>query len=422
MRRLKVILTTYNQHGNFSLAFGYLIAYARKDPALAKNVDFQIMDFCVDCHDVNQALYFFARNKPDVVGLSVFCWNADKASDLARLTKQVLPATVVVAGGPEVGPIAEEWLRDNPGTDIVVQGEGEATFSELLKHYAAGKGSLGDITGISYRHGDDIVRNPDRPLIEDLDEIPSPYLSGVLVPRDMATYLETYRGCPYRCGYCYEGKNYPRLRHFSKERTAEEIEFVMGRQDIKTFSFIDPVFNLTADKLADLAEMLSSANQHGAGLHTVEVMTELVTKETVAVLRKAGVRSVETGPQTANRETLVGVGRYFDRKKFARGVELLKQGGIKVLCDLMIGLPGDNLFKFARSVDFVFSLRPSTVVMSTLHVLPGTDLWENSGRFGLEFDRRAPHYVLCADGFPYEEVRKAEILAESLRREYSARS
>jgi|Deesub1362A_J573_1020465.scaffolds.fasta_scaffold02779_9 radical SAM superfamily enzyme YgiQ (UPF0313 family) len=415
----KVILTTFNIHGYYSLAFGYLQAYALKNKKLREKLRFFSLDFCVDCNDIYQVLYYFERIKPDIIGFSCYCWNMEKVDKLSALSKEVLPEAKVILGGPEVGPIAEEVLRSNPAVDVVVRGEGEVTFKELLEHYVLNKKSISQIKGISYRKGKKVFRNGERELIENLDDIPSPYLTGILPLRDQVLYLESYRGCPYKCAYCYEGKNYPHLRHFSKERIKKEVEFISKSGKVKKYSFVDPVFNLNKKKLREMCGLISQVSEGDVKLHTIEVCMEKVDKETVKELKKANVISVETGPQTVNEDTLKNINRYFERDKFIRGVKLLEENGIDVLCDLIIGLPGDNFFKFARSTRFVFNLKPSRIIFSTLHVLPGTYLFDNAQKFGLKFESSPPHAVIENETFSYAELRKAEVMAVSLEKEFN---
>jgi radical SAM superfamily enzyme len=148
-------------------------------------------------------------------------------------------------------------------------------------------------------------------------------------------------------------------------------------------------------------------------------MAELVDQEVVQLLKKAHVVSVETGPQTVNRETLQTVNRYFDREKFEHGIKLLLNEGIEVLTDLIIGLPGDNLFRFVTSIKAMMNLKPSTIVFSILHVLPGTQLYAESDTIGLQFDEKAPHLVLQNRTFPYVEIDKAVIMSLSVGKEYN---
>ncbi len=376
------------------------------------------MDFDAEIHDVRQVVYYLSQSKPDIIGFSCFCWSINKVLETARVVKMLFPHIKIVLGGPEVGPVATKYLEENRFIDVVVKGEGEVTFAELLKYYM-GRGRLEEINGISYRVDGQVLENPDRPLIEDLAEIPSPYLEGVLAPRDKVTYLETYRGCIFRCGYCFEGKNFPRPRFFPEDRIKREIELIMSNPEIKSFHFVDPIFNLKKERLVKLAEMLSTANHFGTELRTIEIIAEFVDEETIDLFKKANVKSVETGPQTVNKDTLKNVNRYYDKEKFEKAVRLLEDNGIEVLTDLIIGLPGDNFFKFVKSAKTLIALKPTTIIFSILHVLPGTVLYEQSQAFGLKFDEKAPHLVLDTPTFPYEEIDKAVVMAYSLDKEYN---
>lgn len=421
MRSQNVLLTTFNvHHPNHytALALGYLKAYAMNDKTIKKNANIEIVDFCKECNSPEQVLFYLSGLRPDVIGFACYVWNAGIILDLARLVKQVLPDVKIVLGGPEVGPVAEDIARANPDIDVVVRGEGEATFSELLSAYINENSDLTGIKGIVYRKDGEIESTPDRPLIEDLDTIPSPYLTGAIHPKDQVAYLETYRGCPYRCAYCFEGKEYRKLRYFSPERTQKELELFMKTPGMMSFSFVDPVFNLNKAKVKELTGLVKSVNERGVTLHTIEIASELIDKETVQSFKKAKVVSVETGPQSANEDTLENVKRSFNRDKFAEGVRLCVEGKLKVLCDLMIGLPGDDFFKFIRSIDYVLSLKPGVIIFSTLNVLPGTYLYQNAQKFGIVFDKEPPHLVLSIDSFPYREIRTAETFSISLSREY----
>jgi radical SAM superfamily enzyme YgiQ (UPF0313 family) len=418
MNKIKVILISFNWSNHFSLANGYLKAYAEKDKFIRDNALILILDFDAEKHRVQQVLYYLSKEKPNIVGFSCYCWNMDKVLDLSRLLKQLYPEIKIILGGPEVGPVAHKYIMENPAVDIIVRGEGEVTFQELLRSYLGVDGSLASVKGITYRENDRIVRTEERPLLDDLGDIPSPYLAGILTPRDEVTYLETFRGCPYRCAFCFEGKNFPRLRFFPEEQIKREIELIMSNRTIRSFHVVDSVFNLKKGRLRRLAQMFYDANRFGTGMRTVEIMAELIDEEAVELLKKANVLSVETGPQTVNKNTIKNINRYYQKEKFNRGIRLLLDGGIEVLTDLIIGLPGDNLFRFCRSIKAMMQLKPTTIVFSILHVLPGTELYMNSDKFGLQFDEKAPHLILKNDTFPYDEIDKAVVMAVSVAREY----
>ena len=418
MPKKKIALISYNWANHFSLALGYLKAYALQDHSIRQNTDIEIIDFDTEGLNVQQVIYYLSQRKPNIVGFSCYCWNVEKVLDTARILKTIHPDIKIVLGGPEVGPIGAKYLREHSFLDVVIKGEGEITFSELLEYYL-GQAGIEEIAGITYRSNGQVIENPDRPPIENLSEIPSPYLEGILIPRDKVTYIETYRGCIFKCHYCFEGKNLPKLRFFPDERVKKEIDFIMSHPEIKTFHFVDTVFNFRKDRLEKIAGMIASANRYGAELRTVEIIAEFVDEETVELFKKAHVRSIETGPQTVNEDTLKNVNRFYKAEQFRNGVRLLEENGIEVTADLIIGLPGDTFFKFVKSVKTLMDMKPTTLVFSILHVLPGTILYEKSKDFALKFDDKAPHLVLSAPDFPYEDIDKAVIMAYSLDKEYN---
>ena len=430
---LRVALVGVDSPGYRSLALGYVRAYAQADARLAS-----VAFTTIDCDTTLDPWWVAYRilgldPRPDIVAFSVVCWNARHVYEAIRIVKTAHPEALIVLGGPEVGPIAEDVLASEAGVDAVVRGEGEVTFAELVSRVAdtrrgssgavrAAGTDLSGVTGVTSRWSDRIVSAPNRPLIEDLDDVPSPYLSGVMRPVDGATYLETYRGCPHACAYCFEGKGYGRLRRFSDERVSAEIDLIGADPAVRSFSFIDPVFNLTAERLEWLSERLSGHADAGVRLHTVEVDVERIGPAEAALLRRAGVASVETGPQSVGRDALEACHRAFDRDRFAAGVSALKTEGISVECDLIVGLPRDTPQDVLDGLEFTIGLDPGAVQISTLHVLPGTELWQRAAELGVRYDPVAPHEVVATKQMSFHDLRRLEVLGTAAAAIYKARS
>ncbi|MHB1341944.1 MAG: B12-binding domain-containing radical SAM protein [Coriobacteriia bacterium] len=416
---LKVVLVALNSPGYQSLALGFVRAFAQADDRLKGRVGFQTLDLEVGV-DPWWVAYRALALEPDVIGVSVTCWNARAVLDVCRVIKHASPATRVVVGGPEVSPIADRVITTHPEVDAVVRGEGEETFSDLL-YALTRERDIWRVEGVTARDRDGaVVSAPDRALIADLDSIPSPYLTGVMTAADGSAYIETYRGCPHRCGYCFEGKGYGRVRQFSRSRVEAEIAAVAGTPGLSSFSFIDPVFNLTDDRLDWLCAVLEPHAASGIRLHTVEVDIERIDDAAAALLVRAGVRSVETGPQSIGATALETCRRSFDRDRFAAGVEALKRHGISVECDLIVGLPGDTVDDFFGGMRFCLALDPGKVQTSTLHVLPGTDLWNRADELGLAYDPEPPHEVISTSTIRYADLRRAEVRATWIQRQYEA--
>jgi radical SAM superfamily enzyme YgiQ (UPF0313 family) len=417
--RLKVAFIGVSSPGYRSLALGYVRAYAQADGRLA-GVGFTTLELDTSV-DAWWIAYRALALEPDVVGISVVCWNARIVYEAARIITAARPETLVVLGGPEVGPIAETVLAENPGVGAVVRGEGEIAFADLLAARLKGA-ELTRVEGVTARRADGrIVSAPDRRVVANLDDLPSPYLSGLLAPTDGSGYIEGYRGCPHRCAYCYEGKGQTRVRRFSDERVAAEIECIANAAGVTSFSFIDPVFNLAPERLRWLSDTLAPYARRGVRLHTIEVDIERIGADEAALLARAGVVSVETGPQSVGDAALRICGRAFDAAAFRAGVAACRDAGISVECDLIVGLPGDTEADVLAGIEFAIALDPGKVQLSTLHVLPGTVLWEQAERLGLVFDPEPPHEVVMTSELSFAQLRRLEVLGNAAAALYHAR-
>jgi coproporphyrinogen III oxidase-like Fe-S oxidoreductase len=153
----------------------------------------------------------------------------------------------------------------------------------------------------------------------------------------------------------------------------------------------------------------------------VEVDIERVDKHAASLLKQAGVCSVETGPQSVGAAALSACRRSFDPARFSAGIAALKGAGISVECDLIVGLPGDSTADFFDGIRFCLALDPGKVQTSTLHVLPGTDLWTRAAELGLVFDTEPPHEIIATSLISYVDLRRAEVRATWIQRQYEAR-
>ncbi len=416
---LKVALVGVATPGYRSLALDYLEAAVAADPRLAR-----VATLRIDCDTSTDPWWTAYRvlgldPAPDVVAMPVYCWTARHVFEAARVVKEAAPDTMVVLGGPEVGPVAADVLARHPEVDVVVRGEGEFTFPDVLCSLSRG-GDVSSVPGVAARVADRVVVAGPRPDCANLDDIPSPF-PGRAHPTDGSAYLETYRGCPHRCAYCFEGKGSTRIRSYSWERIAADIEAVASTPGMTSVSFIDPVFNLTPERLARMAEILEPHARRGLRLHTIEVDIERVDAAQAMLLARCGVASVETGPQTVGRRALTACGRAFDRERFAAGVKACREAGITVECDLIVGLPGDTIDDVVAGIEYAIGLDPGIVQLSTLHVLPGTELWERADELGLRFDPEPPHELIATRDISFGDLRRLEELGRAAASVYRAR-
>ncbi len=377
--------------GNELVAPGYLKAAAEK--ALGGRVAVEILEReAVDRLGDAALARAIAARAPDLVGFSLFLWNSARSIALASSVKQLLPEAAVVVGGPEV-------TRDNPwcvsaeGVDVGVVGEGEQTFEELLR-WCTGEGpaELDKISGLAIPGAREVHYTPARPAI-DLARLPSPYLSGaVAVEFDRTISVETLRGCPFKCSFCYYYKQFSKVNAFPREWLREHFRYAR-EHGVRELFFLDPTLNARPHFSEFLDEVVAANQGLGLDLHA-ELVADMVDEKIADKLERAGFKGVECGLQSANMTALKAVNRMCDLERFASGVTRMDRRGIVVKTDLIIGLPEDDADSMRRSIDWVRTRKlDADVQVFHLMVLPGTELREKADTFGYERLRRPPYYA-----------------------------
>ena len=394
------------------LAIGYLKAYAEKK-GLGKKCDIEIMDETwMNLSNDFALIKTITGKKPDILGFSTYSWNIERTLYIAGQVKKSLPDVKVVLGGPEINPDNLNVVA-KPQIDILVNGEGESSFVNILNHFLDGKSELERINGIIFRNNNKWTVNQPSELISNLNEIPSPYISGYLNPSKFQyVTIETRRGCTYNCAYCYYGKGFKRTRDFKLERIEEELKIIKNSGG-KYVYIIDSCIN-QARNFTQFCELLKKVNYDKAIEFQVEIKAELITKEDAKLLSKANVKLVEVGLQSTNPVALRNVGRHFEEEKFKEGVRLLKEAGIAIIVGIIIGLPGDTEEGIRRTVKFLLDSQKKNIIhIYPLCVLPGTRLRKDAGKFNLKYFPEPPYFTYKTPTLPQEKMKKLFLFSYS---------
>ena len=328
----------------------------------------------------------------DVVGFTVFSWNVSRSLYIAAEVRRRRPVRIVF-GGPEATP--DNPLVRTPVVDFRAYGEGEAVFLSLLEDpeiWSRGAGA---------RDAEALFR-----------AAPSPYLSGVLDPGiEEVMLIETQRGCPFRCGYCYYGRNRRRVSAVPAGTVLDGIRWALDRSLPEVF-LLDPSFNARPG-LRDLLDDIAGINRDRRIAFQSELRAEAVDRDLAARFARAGFTEFEIGLQTTTPEALRLMNRPMDPGRFLQGVKHLQEAGIRPNIDLIVGLPGDDPDGFRRSVDFVVDHgMAGAVQVFYLAVLPGTAFRGESGALGLVYDPRPPYTILETPAFTPTALSEALAYAE----------
>lgn len=233
-----------------SLGIGYIAAVLEQN-----NYDVDVLDSSALELSYDEIGEEMLKRNPDIVSISALTPTIGAALDAADKIKNVKPDTIVVLGGYHPTFEYENLLKEEESIDVIVRGEGEYTMLELVQKIESG-GDLKDVQGLAFiddtSEDKTIIVTPDRPPIQDLDELPFPAFhlfpmekyKILNITTNVATIITT-RGCPMQCSFCssaaLHGKH---LRRRSYENVVDEIEMRLQEQNIDTIAFMDDTFTL----------------------------------------------------------------------------------------------------------------------------------------------------------------------------------
>ncbi|MDH6128357.1 KedN5 family methylcobalamin-dependent radical SAM C-methyltransferase [Kitasatospora sp. GP82] len=402
------------------LASGYLKAMVLQDQELSRKTSVEICNFRGRVTHGEMAGKLFHGELPDVLAFSALGWNVRAFGSLAATYRQLRPHGWVVFGGTHASCQAERLFRQYPEVDIIVNGEGELTFAELLKARLAGRASsdLDDIPGISFRRADGtIVTTEERARIENLDIIPSPFLTGAIELLDEngcfrydVALIETNRGCPYRCSFCYWGGAVgQRVRAFSRERLRAELE-LFAKLGVHSVVACDANFGMLPIDL-ELVEDLIEINRTYGFPRAFETSwaknKSKVFYEIVRRMKDAGLRSSFTlALQSLSPDALDSMRRRNMKvNDWHELVQWLNREGMDCYAELIWGAPGETVESFLRGYDEL-SEHVSRIAVYPIMLLPNTEYSEQKdlhGIIALRGDHDDFEYVLAHRTMSFED-------------------
>lgn len=374
---MKILIVSINasfMHTN--VAIRSLKAYAEKYFSGQNLPEIECREFTIN-QPAGEVLRNIGHTNAELILFSTYIWNAEYVCKIIPDVKKVLEKCVIGAGGPEFGYGAGKYLALLPALDFVMFGEGERSFTELLKKISEGMAvsdAIRSTKGIYYRKSEsENIYTGDQVLIENLDDLPFAYpeiLSGDFDPDHKIYYYESTRGCPFSCAYCLSSVD-KKVRFKSLERVYQELKIFLDA-NVKLVKFIDRTYNLNPERYIPIWQFILE-NHNGKTMFHFEIEAEYLSEEALDFLQKvpAGVMQFEMGVQSANKKTLAAVNRSDNTEILAEKIRRIPRT-IHQHLDLIAGLPYENLESFGKSYDYVMDLRPDALQLGFLKVLNGT--------------------------------------------------
>jgi anaerobic magnesium-protoporphyrin IX monomethyl ester cyclase len=368
----------------------------------------------------------------DVLGIGEETVSAHEALRATALVKRLHPACVVVAGGTYFPYAIEQTLGGTP-VDVIVRGEGEVTFVELLQRIGE-REKWKEIAGLAFQDaaGRTVVTSARR-LIDNLDSLPQPAYDLV----DLRQYgrgsrnhpglvsIEHSRGCVDSCGFCILWKHMgesvngngvvrPRVRTKSAERSFDEVLWLYRDYGRRTFGWVDPTFNAIPDWSDEWAERmlcseLVSPRGEARTLHTAWLRADAVVRDeklgTLKKLVRAGLRQAVIGLEREDTGGLAALGKHHNEAEVCReAVAILREKypQVYIIGSLIFGLPGDTWAELGRLLRWQDRLGPDYCFIIPLTPNPGTAVAGSIDAADGMVDRELGHYnfhtPVCATG------------------------
>ena len=314
------------------------------------------------------------RLDADLFGLSCLTANRRGMAMLVRFIRRVHPAARIVVGGPHVSALPLATLEHVPEIDVVVLGEGERTFLEIVDRMRRAE-AIGDLPGTAWRCGDRCQIGPPLMPIKDLDTLASPtdYF-------DIGTLL-TSRGCPMCCTFCSSRMMWGRRPRFhSVDYVIDMLEAAVCRHGRKIIAIKDDTFTADRDRALEICRQIRHRGLDF--IWSCETRADFLDEKLLGAMWMAGCKRISLGVESASKEILKNIRKQVLPDLVHNVTQLIKRYGIQIRYYMMVGNRGESYQTFLQSIEFINRCQPNQYVFSQLHLYPGTeefDLFQANG-------------------------------------------
>lgn len=305
---------------------------------------------------------FVARHLPadgfDVYGLSSICSTYPLTLRLAQEIRRLNPHAKVILGGPQASVVDVATMHAFPCVDIIVRGEADDTFPALLHLLYNQLPEWENLPGITFRRGDEVIRNPNAPVVENLDRLPLPAFDLDLRIRDRGgVHLEIGRGCPFACTFCSTNDFFRRnFRLKSPATMVKDIASLQKKYGLNYFSLVHDMYTIDRKKVVAFCDaILASGEKFTWGC---SARTDCIDDDLLALMASAGCTGIFFGIETGSQRLQEVIKKKLDLDEARQRIEAADRNGIQTTVALIAGFPEETRDDLRDTIHFfIDSLR-----------------------------------------------------------------
>ncbi len=356
------------------LGLGYLAAVLEKKDFKVDVIDCQVLK--ISFEEFRTEL---RKRKPDIVGMTATTLTYKSALKIAVIAKELHPNCLTLIGGPHVTFWDEKALQECPELDVIVRKEGENTVLEIAQKVEEKK-DIHDVFGTTCRKNGQIIRNSDRPYIEDLDALPFParhlWPMEKLREHEDILYLAASRGCVYWCEFCTTVRMHGRkYRNRSPKNVVDELEFLHKTYRVAKFTFCDDAFTVDPVRTMEICSEILRRNlkiEWNCGTRV-----DMLTKELLLKMKEAGCISVWFGVESGSQQVLDAMKKGISPELTTQVFKWVREVGLKPVPNVILGFPGETIESAWKTIKFVERISPDDVGFYNVATpFPGTPLYD----------------------------------------------
>jgi len=419
-RHLGTLLTVYPPMGVL-----YLSSILRE-----AGHDVRLVDADIDGLTSAEVRRIVSEYEPDIVGITMNALQSRSAFEIADLIREENPKVKIVVGGPHPSALREGILEKCRSVDAVVYGEGEVTFSELVRAFEEDR-SLERIKGVCFRTGEEILVNEPREPLKNLDSLPRlaldlaepirRYPGAYPVGGRPSIHVMASRGCPFKCTFCSNPVWGKRVRFRSVGSLLSEVEWLREEFKVREIFFQDDTFNLNRDWFEAICDGIieRGLNKKMVFKSPFRANERLLDLDLLRLAKEAGFWMIFYGVESGNQEILDSVKKNLRLEEIERAFRLTKKAGIRTYASFMIGNLGESRATVMDTIGFAKRIDPDYYGFAIATPYPGSEFYDRAmalGYLDLDFeDYDLRRYVLRTENFAPGEVEElVEYAHESL--------